>query len=422
MLIMLNKIKRRGSAIVMVMVAVLVLSITGVALLSLGSLGRLRAVRTAEEIEARGAADAGLQKAIYEMNQLLSAKKFDSSSMPNATSQRLPNCDGIFSYKVTGVSGKSEYVVASVGTYGRAMKSVSATLGLQGIYEYAILSKKSLILKSDTIIDGYNSSDLSDIDNDVEIATISTATDEIILNNNVTVNGDVLVGVNGDPSFTIKDLGGVVNGLKRSMTEEPPLPKITPPALADKASDLAAQGASITLGPADSGLYSNIRLEQEVVSKKDLKDGVIPKPGILVIQGGDVSLHITGEIWLGNSCEIVVMPDSFLRLYVDGDIVSGNGSSIGYLGSPKEPAHLWLFATGDSTQTLDLKAKNDWSGVVYAPDADITLFAKGDIYGSFTAYDFEFKAGGNFYYDEALRDVTIYDFGVRFTVKRWSER
>ena len=419
---MISKLSnKRGSAIVMVMIAVLVLMITGVGLMSLGAQGRIRALRTSEEIEARGAADAGLQKAIYEMNQQLSSKKFGDSSMPYATSQRLPNCDSIFSYKVAGISGKSEYVVASVGTSGRVMKSVSATLGLQGLYEYAILSQNSLILKSDTVIDGYNSSDLSDIDNDVEIATISTDSDQIILNNNVTVNGDVLVGLDGDPSVTVKDLGGVVNGLKRPMTEEPPLPEITPPLLKDMATELTAQGTIITLTQADSGVYSGIRLEQEVLPKKDLNKGAIPKPGIIVIESGQVDLSITGDIWLGNSCEIIVRADAVLRLYVDGDIVTGNSSSMGYLGSPKDPSHLWLYATGDDSQTFDLKAKNDWSGVVYAPNADITLYAKGDIYGSFTANDFEFKAGGNFYYDEALRDVSIHDFGVRFTVKRWDE-
>ncbi len=59
--------------------------------------------------------------------------------------------------------------------------------------------------------------------------------------------------------------------------------------------------------------------------------------------------------------------------------------------------------------------------MVYAHNADIHFYAKGDIYGAFVADNFEFKAGGNFYYDEALRDVTVHDYGVRFTVKRWNE-
>jgi len=58
---------------------------------------------------------------------------------------------------------------------------------------------------------------------------------------------------------------------------------------------------------------------------------------------------------------------------------------------------------------------------VYAPNADVTIMAQGDVYGSIVAENFEFKAGGNFYYDEALRNVNKDDDCVRFTVQRWSE-
>lgn len=37
------------------------------------------------------------------------------------------------------------------------------------------------------------------------------------------------------------------------------------------------------------------------------------------------------------------------------------------------------------------------------------------------AGSFEFKAGGNYCYDEALRKVDMDDACVRFTVKEWQE-
>jgi hypothetical protein len=33
----------------------------------------------------------------------------------------------------------------------------------------------------------------------------------------------------------------------------------------------------------------------------------------------------------------------------------------------------------------------------------------------------EFKAGGNFHYDKALRDVSTKDEGVQFVLKYWTE-
>ena len=71
---------------------------------------------------------------------------------------------------------------------------------------------------------------------------------------------------------------------------------------------------------------------------------------------------------------------------------------------------------------FDLKAKSNWSGGVYAPNVDVVLRANADVYGSFVAKDFEFKNGGNMYYDKALRTVSTDDEGVRFVMNRWSER
>jgi hypothetical protein len=58
---------------------------------------------------------------------------------------------------------------------------------------------------------------------------------------------------------------------------------------------------------------------------------------------------------------------------------------------------------------------------VYAPNADIVVMAMVDVYGSFIGDDFEMKQGGNFYYDEALKNITVNDVGVRFVLDQWSE-
>jgi hypothetical protein len=66
--------KRRGSALPLVMVVVMVLLVMGVGLLDLGMKGRLYSIRTASDISARCAADAGMTMALYEMNEKLKVK------------------------------------------------------------------------------------------------------------------------------------------------------------------------------------------------------------------------------------------------------------------------------------------------------------------------------------------------------------
>jgi hypothetical protein len=183
---------------------------------------------------------------------------------------------------------------------------------------------------------------------------------------------------------------------------------MTPPALPDWGVDITATGETVTLGPADSGQYGNLILT---------KGGTV---GVLEISG-DVVLYLTGNIELGESCELVIKDNSSLTVYIDGDIHCRTNSVINNEILPEDPMKFQLYGTAETTQFFDIKAKTTWSAVIYAPNADIDLYANGDFYGSVVADNFELKAGGNYHYDEALREVEVDDEGVRFVVKRWHE-
>ncbi len=400
----LLKSKKRGSAIPLAVVVVLILLAMGTGLLKLGLNSRIYSIRTTSDITARSAADAGLTMALYQMNEKLKVKPWSSSSMPKATDTSLLYCDASYSYSVTG-NLPNGYIIKSVGTADQAQRTVYATIGLRGLFEHAILTKGSLVLKSDTVIDGYNSGDPLDTDFDVDIGTQSTEDSMVVLNSGVIVEGDVLVGIGGDPETVIKDLGATT-GDQFGGTEKDPLPLISPPALTDMMKDIEAKSETIKI--TEDGQYGNITLASSV------------NAGILEIEG-DVVLYITGNINLGNSCEIIVKDNSSLTIYLDGDIVSGNASSIGTENLSKDALTIQLYGTGEGEQNFDIKAKNEWTGVIYAPNANIDLYANGDVYGAIVSDSFEFKNGGNYYYDEALSEVSLEDKGVHFVVERWYE-
>jgi len=398
--------KKRGSAIPLAMLVVVILLAMGTGLLRMGLNSRIFSLRTTSDITARCAADTGLTMALYQMNEKLKVKTWSGSSLPKATDINLLNCDASYSYSVTGNIAKG-YIMQSVGTADQAQRTVYATIGLQGLFEHAILTKGSLVLKSGTTIDGYNSGDSLDTDFNVDIGTQSTEDSMVVLNSGVIVKGDVLVGLGGDPDTVIKDLGATT-GDQFGGTEKDPLPLISPPALPDMMVDIEAKGKTVTIIESQSGQYGNI----DLASSSDV--------GILEIDG-DVVLYITGDIELGNSCEIIVLDDSSLTIYLDGDIVSANGSSIGTENPSKDALTIQLYGTGEGEQNFDIKAKNEWTGVIYAPNANIDLYANGDVYGAIVSDSFEFKNGGNYYYDEALREVSLEDEGVSFVVERWYE-
>ena len=68
-----------------------------------------------------------------------------------------------------------------------------------------------------------------------------------------------------------------------------------------------------------------------------------------------------------------------------------------------------------------MKAKSETFGVVYAPNADVELYPKTEIYGAIVAKSISIKSKGIFKYDKALRDVEPDDEGIHFVVERWWE-
>ena len=401
--------KRRGAALVLVTIAAVLLTLVGVGLLQVGLCNRLFAIASVHKIKACSAADAGLTIAISKMNEMLQAKSWSDSTLPEAKNVTLPYCDAVCSYAVTGDLGGG-YSITSLGETSRAQKTVKTTIELKGLFDNAILTKANLILKSGTAIDVYNSKDPLDTSTDADIATQSTADSSITLNLGVDVHGDVRVGLGGNPDTAIKDLGATIEGSKYGATNKDPLPQITAPAdLFYMGTAIDAKGSTVTIGPADSGTYTGITLK------------TTGQPGVLEIDGGAVELHITGDIEIGQSCEIVVKDGSSLILYVDGDIHCRESSGITVESPAKKSETLKLYATGENTQTFDIKAKSEWVGVVYAPNTDVNLYASGDVYGAVVANNFDFKAGGNYHYDKALKKVSVEDEGVRFVIKRWNE-
>jgi len=409
----LLKSKRRGSALPLAVVAIIVLLAMGVGLLSLGFNSRTFSLRMTSDIEARCAADAGLEMALFEMNEKLKVKPWNDSSLPQAIDVKLPYSDEVCSYRVTG-NLAGGYVIQSLGESGNAKRGVLATIKLQSGFSHAILTKEQLVLKSGTIVDGYNSADPTDTEFDVDIGSQSNADDSVVLNLGVVVNGDVFVATGADLDDAIKG-AGTVTGSKHTSAPVP-LPSVVAPVLDTKPA-IDAAGKTLTLRPEDSGSYPEIYLRQ-LVDKKTK----ITTPSVLEVSGGDVVLHMTGDIQLENSCEIIVKPGSTLTIYTDGNIHSRNGSSISTENPPEAATSIQIYTTGEDKQFIDIKAKSEFTGVIYAPDDDVVLYAKGNAYGSIVADSFNYMAGGNFYFDEALReDVSVDDEAVIFVVNRWYE-
>jgi hypothetical protein len=388
--------KKRGSAIPLVMVVVMILLAMGVGMLSLGMSGRLYSIRTACDISARCAADAGMTMALYEMNEKLKVKPWNDSSLPEATNQSLPYCNAVFSYTVTG-NLSTGYTIGSIGTSGDAERKVTCILKPQGPFEFAVFAEEGAELKNSALVDWYNYGTDDEI---LKVGTNSIASGAFTFKNSSTINGDVVVGVGGNPDLVIDDFGATITGETRALRERNALPPIAVPQWLDllPSSGTIQNDTTIT----NSAKYSDINLKN---SKTLLIDG-------------DVILYVTGEIILGNSAEVQIDNDASLILYLGGDFEGKNSSTINNLTQNTKKLQIYCL---DSCENMVFKNSSDFYGVVYAPNANVIMDNSANLYGAVVAKTFQQMNSAALNYDASLRDASVNDEAVHFVVTKWHE-
>ena len=397
----LLRTKKCGSSMALVLIALVILLVMGLGILGLGAHSRMLAVRTSTEIAARCAADAGLAKVVFEMNEKLSAKPWTDSNLPEATNEALPNCDATFSYTVT--ADGNGYAIDCTGNSGRAEKKVNAGLQLQGLFEYAVFTQSSITLKNGTTVEGYN---YVSGDETLKIGTNSTNAGSVEMKTGVTINGDVIVGMNGNPDTVINSkTAATITGDTYAQVEERQLQTITVPA------ELSALPAQSTITSSTiitgSGKYNGINLSNNETIKIN----------------GPVSLYIVGDIILDNSAKLQIVdantnPNASLTLYLGGNFVSKNGGVIN--NSTREPRKLEVYGL-DTCSSISFVTNSVFYGTVYAPTTDVLLHNSVEFFGAVVARNFIQDVYADFNYDASLQDASVSDEGVCFVVKQWSD-
>jgi len=390
------KSKRRGLALPLVMCVVLILSILGVGLLALGYQTRLRAIKTASEIAARCAADAGLTKALYDMTQKLKTSPWDDSTLPSASNASLPGCSATCSYTVT--KSGSNYAVTATGNCGQIQKQVSCTFVVDSPFDFAAFGNSYLWFANGCTVEQYNTTSGTPT---LQIGTNNTERGWVFISNDGVINGDVVVGPGADPAYVITN-HGTITGNQYEMPAPNTLESVTvPSSLASMGSLGKLSGGNVTA----SGKYDKIDLGNN---------------GTVTIKG-PVTLYVTGDVSLGNGAQIIVdgtTPNSSLTLYLGGNLSSNNSSNINNL--TQNPHNMEIFAL-DSCTKITLKNSSAFYGAIYAPKAQVISDNFAAVYGSVIADAFSLSNTGAFHYDVSLRNATVNDPLVKFKVTQWSE-
>lgn len=403
--------RKTGSVLVLAVFVALISLVIGSGLLVLGTQVRITTVDKIQDMMARSAADAGLEYAVQQINNTVLDGTWSASVLPTAAGSQLFDTDSTYSV-ATQYNATDGYTILSVGTNMKRSRTVTAALRLKGLFDMAIQCRNNVILKNGTRIEAIDS-DISlnpdDTDQKAIIGTNSIEAGSIVLNNNVVVDGDVVVGVGGDVMTVIKDLGAATLD-RYSLTAEMDFPPVESPDLTGPDIGIQVAREEKTIGAGGDypaiGRFSDLKL----------------KNGCILRVIGECTLYITGNVDMGQSSEIIIdsANNASLTIYLDGNWIADNNA--GVTNTTKSTTAFQLYGTGGQGQIIDLKAKGDLYGSIYAPNAALTVYSGGNIYGAFAADSFELKNPASFFYDAALQDVTVNDEGVRYVISRWNEQ
>jgi len=425
----LRKIKKNGSVLALAICILAILLVLGVGFLSLGLNSRIVAIRDASVIVARTAADAGLAEAIFEMTKKLpnidaisptnnSLAGFNASNPANYTYQT----EQARSYTSAGFT-RWYCRAESQGSYNQAARKVVARLILQGLAYRPIQVQETVVLANSTVIGSPGFSDII-------IATNSTASNALSMTSS-TINGDVLVGVDGVPKDVIKNPGDgtTFNGGQFAATEPYvwiPVTDFMPSSLLNRSSD-----GNITLGKSATQTLGTPGITTE--RRYDYID--LDNSAILKIQG-KVDLYLKpsnpkskNALNIGQSAQLQLDPNdstASLNIYMDGNLTAGNSGPInGIDPTTSTPAsadaiRLHIYGLPNCT-SIDLTVSGQFYGSIYAQYADIEMKNGFPFVGAIQAKSLTAKNGGTFTFDERLAEVSPFSPGVRFVIDRWWE-
>jgi len=277
-------------------------------------------------------------------------------------------------------------------------RKVVCLLKPEGPFDFAVFAEDGAELKNSALVDWFN---FGADDENLKVGTNSIASGAFSFKNSSTINGDVVVGVGGNPDVVIDDFGATITGDTRALREANVLPLIAVPQWLDSlpSSGTIQNNTTVT----NSAKYSDINLKN---NKTLLIDG-------------DITLYVTGEIILGNSAEVQIDNDASLILYLGGNFEGKNSSTINNLTQNAKKLQIYCL---DSCENMVFKNSTDFYGVIYAPDAEVIMDNSANLYGAIVARNFQQMNSGTFNYDASLRDANVNDEAVRFVVTNWQEQ
>jgi Tfp pilus assembly protein PilX len=400
---------RRGSTLVMMLVCVIGLAGLAVAMLTLGLSHSKEQRGEREEIHASYVCQAGLSQAMY---QLLRGQAGSVGTQAN------PQNWGTSSFWVAAQPVTADVTrLRATGKDNRSGASEELVVRrvVDSIWEYGLFGREGLHMDSNARVDSYDST----LGTYAMQATNGSGSDMYALaNGHVGSNGDMQLDANAQvwgnatpgPGHTTTITGNAeVTGSTTPATEQLEMPALNPPTYTSYG-NLSVNGAGVTI-PTGNRSYGQVLVRTNktltltgpatiVMSSLRMESGA---QIIVDSTNGPVTIYVLDNFILDSNA--VIRSTDYKPENVRINLLSDN------VASPEITVQL---------DTVDFNSNSMVYGILFAPNARITLDSYFTLYGALMARSIDVDSNATFHFDEDLINSTANAI-ITFETLSWRE-
>jgi Tfp pilus assembly protein PilX len=372
-------------------------------------------------LAAMNLAEAGVERAIWEMNYGNISSWSGSSSQRTLALSSVQASGGAvvgdISVTVYNPSAANP-VVESTGSVllniglnvTRIVRTILQAGGPPPIFTYGVFGDKGVSIANNANINSYDSRlgayGGANIHHHGNTGTNATSGGAFVLNNNAYLDGDAITGYQSNPLAVISQgNNSTITGQKAALTAPKDMPSVPAPAgLAYQGNYSLSNNGTGTIS--QSGQYGNFTASNNAV----------------VTITASVTLYITGTFTLSNNAQFKINPGCAVTIYFAGTWNISNNSQINNL--TQDPTKLLMYGTDTFVGTKTFYNNSATYAAIYCPKADLYLSNNGGIYGSVIGNRITQNNNAAIHYDETLGSLQtgIGTGAAGFTVKSWQEK
>ena len=373
---------QKGTAILIVMALIAMLTSVAIMSVNRSTTDIDLSFNALNEDKAFYVAEAGAQRAIVEMNNDNAWRRGFHKQVLDGGYYNILLVDSL-----TDSTLSDTIVLSAKGYYDQSISNLEVwiTPVYYYPYRYGLFAGQDLVFSQRSCVDAYNSDSGTYAETQINDDGDIGANGNIIIGKFVTVGGDANTALGG--SLFVEGTATILGDT--STTKDSVALDMIPPSeyvWAESVSNAPAglSGSGYTYDPVTKTLVTDAS-------------------GSVEFQSG---VYYFSSIDLGQLSNLTLAPGAEVTIYVDSNIILGQGSTVNDGGVPRD---LQVFSQYGS---LTFKQDNTFYGTFYGPNADIYIDQTTEVYGSLIGNSLTLDRNACFHYDQSLSEIKFRTTGA----------